>query len=241
MTSATANKSIPRPSNAQTNLDIVLGIQRVALSKLGTSELQALLASQLKPRDTRELYGFEELKSALRRKGHEPLEVSDAPTFVSLFPEEFPFNLKSHVVSVCRGCLYYSQLWRRYETGEETDDSKKASDWGNSAYLYRGTETLLFMRRMQENWSGADILAEVTYSYAKTQNKSEWVIKEISARPVPIEGFCRHYGKKAPEVAVHLLWELRDIFWRTADAMHSKAKRMREEADKREILAHRVG
>lgn len=241
MTSDTAKRDVPRKSKAQIALDIVLGEKRVTLGQLSVSELQGLLKSQLCARDSRELHGFTELKDALRRRGDEPLEVSDTPAFISFFPKEYPFTLKSHVVSVYRGwCLSRSGTWRRNETSEETSDFRKALEWNRDGYLYRGKERRLFMRRLQEFCWEADILAEVAYNYVKVPNEKRYVINEISSWPVSISGFCKHFGKKAPEVASGLLSELSGLYRQTAEALENRARLMRLEASKRAHLVDRI-
>ncbi len=241
MASVTADKDILEPSNAQAVLDIVLGTKRVILGDLTKKELQDLLSSQLDKKGTRELNGFVELRQALRRSGDEPLEVMVSPTFESKFPKEYPFDMKSHVFNICRGLLYQKQVWRRLESGETTADRDVAHRWGRDKYLLKGEESALFMRRLHEPCWDADILAKVTYKYTKIRNEKKWLINAVYVRPIPITEFCKHFGKEAPEMAVSIIWQLSRMYSQTAEALAHRARLMQIEADRREMLAERVG
>lgn len=241
MTSATANRGKTKESRAFRHLQFATGGKRVALGELHPDELRALLRKELDRLDMKELRGFRELKETLSRRGDEPLKVSDAPFFVCHGSPKEPFTLKSHTILVCRGVLSEKLTYRQHETGAETDDWKTAHEWGRSGYLYRGQESLLLMRRLPDYWEANDLLMFVMYNYIKVPNKKEYVINEISARPIPIPFFCKHFGKKAPEVARDLLWELSSIYRLTAEDMENKARLIRQSSLKRERLADSIG
>ncbi len=241
MTSATANGSKTKESKAFRDLQFATGEKRIALSELHPEELRALLIKELGGLDMKELRGFRELKETLSRRGDEPLQVSDAPAFVCHGSPDEPFTLKSHTIRVCRGVLSQKQTYRRHETDAETDDWETARGWGRSGYLYRGQESLLLMRRLPDYWDTNGLLVEVAYNYIKIPNEKEYVINEISARPIPISAFCKHFGKEAPAVARNLLWELSSIYRLTADEMENKARQIRQATVKRERLADSIG
>ena len=222
-------------------MQFATGEKRVTLSELYPGELQALLTKELNGLDLKELRGFKELKETLSRRGDEPLKVSDAPAFVCHGSIAEPLTLKSHTIRVCRGILTQRLTYRRHETDVETNDWKTAHEWGLSGYLYRGHESLLLMRRFPNYWEANDLLVEVTYNYIKVPNEKEYIINEVSTRQIPISVFCRHFGKKAPEVACNLLWELSSIYRLTAEEMESKARQIRQASVKRERLADSIG
>jgi hypothetical protein len=241
MTLAKASGSNTRPSKAARNLEFAQGKTRVPLSELSSKELDQLVSDQLKM-DTKHLHGFQELRDALRSRGDYLVEVVPGAFIQGKgFHSEDTFGFKSHVIRVCRGALTYEPVFKRLETGEETTDHSVYIEWGQAGYVHRYTQSLLFMRRLEDKFARRDdILVHVEYECKKVIGQKRYDISAVSVCGVPVMGFSKHFGKKAPDVARDLIWELSTIYRQSVQAMENKVLVLAEELRKRERLAESI-
>lgn len=189
----------------------------------------------------RELRGFRELRETLARRGDEPMEVVPDATFSTAGFNGVPFGLKSHTIRICNSFLAGAEVYRRLESDEETTDWQTYRKWGSDGYVASGTEEVLLLWRLPEGETNTHPLVKVTYDYSKVARKKGYLITSASARQVPIRGFCRYFGAKAPDIAREIFWELSRIYHRTSDEFENEANRMRQQYLRRERLADNVG
>ncbi len=245
MTSATAGSTANEPSQASKVLEYILGKHRVALSELFPHEFNAFLTEQLDSVDTRELYGFTEMRDIFRELSNDfTLYVGANVNLTLLSFEGGPlFGLKSHVIHVCKGMLGSEnsiRVYRQHESGKETRNMEEFRTWGRSGYLYGGTDTIMLMVR-SERPSLRNLLVEVYCSYTKIANENKYLIENIVATAVHPLDFSKRYKEKAPRIASSLIWDIAAIYRQTAEGIEQRAKSMREKSVQREMIASRVG
>jgi hypothetical protein len=238
MTSDTAKQS----KAAQELQFVVERKHHISLSALLPKELNAFLASELSKLDLKELRGFKELREVISQHRDEVLmRVSERMPFCSLgFSEKYQFTLKSHVIQVSRGLLSQDLTYRRYESGEETNDLNVFLGWvpkGRGGYVCRGKEKVLFLWRTPDPLAHEDVLVEVEYEYYKVPRKDEFMISTIYATRVLVHKFSQHFGSQAPQVACNLLWEIATIYSVTVDSLENKVSNMREKKFRMQQLA----
>jgi hypothetical protein len=232
-------------SKAMWNLKYALGKERIPLGSLRVRELELLLEEQIDHYDLRELHGFRELKDVLEIKngGDITMLVASYTSIISGprgFGEKFHLDFKSHVIKVSRGLLFRKQIFRQYESSEMTEDYEVFRKWGKSGYLCSGTESVLLLRRLPERVYEEPVLMEAIYEYGKVPNDDTYLISKVWATPIPFSNFCKYFGKKAPEIARDLLWELASFYNLTAQDLQSKANIMRVKSLLKQRLSNSI-
>jgi len=233
-----------RTTAAQKQLGFVLGETRVNLSNLSDPEFESLLVKALDEIDLREIRGFQELERFLTiRPGSVvtgpgtikthglDLEVLNMGKEASLSVEGFEdpsiIDLKTHVLQMCRGWASGSNIYKRLETEEQTDDWSVASTWGASGYLVGGEGEILAIRRPRNHAYGGECLLTVHFRYEKVTLKNEHVISTVTVRKLTPNNFRQYFGEKSARIAVELMWGLESAYMRTVEALMSQAETIR--------------
>jgi len=244
MTSDKAKKK-DKKSAERRKLDLVLSDHQVNLSRFTPEELNGLLTEWLDKLEVRELRGFTELRQTLSQRGEPPfsiaLSVADDAEIVLRSGFDGPLDLKTHTTRAFRGYCSEACIYRRHESEDQTPDWEVARSWGNAAYLYYGECTTLLLRRQPNHSRGDENLILVSCQFQKVSHKDLWLIHGIIAEQVSVESFCERFGDEAPQIAVTLIWTLRDIVARTHSALVSTASVMKSHADKWEKIAKAIG
>jgi len=234
----TSAKTEQKHSKAFRDLQIGLGKERSNLSKMHPSELEGLLEEQLyqiRNYDISHFCGFTELHETLSQKNNDgkgSVVVSEkAIVNCKGFDEKYPFDLKSHTVKVWQGFVWQKRTWRRNESGEESSDFKVSNNWDNGGYLYKCNERIILIRRVLGSAYKEPLVVEVTYEYLKVPNKKEYVVNSIDAELIPVDGFCKHFGKKSGKLADSIFNQLRTLYGQTANDLKSKSNQMQARAD----------
>lgn len=240
MTSDTAKKGAQQ-SEARKLLDLVTSDHQVNLSGFTPQELNEFLQCWLNKLDPRELRGFTELKKTLCDGGQQPFSaastVVDDVEIVLSSGFDGPFNLKTHTMRAYRGAVAINSTWRRHESTDETTDRDVASSWGRQGYVYRQEETIFLLRRQRNHSYGDKNLILATCHHQKVPRKDHYLIHKIVAEQVLTDSFSERFGKKAPDIAVMLIWSLRDIVSRTHSALVSTADAMKRSLNEWEQIA----
>jgi hypothetical protein len=181
------------------------------------------------------LYGFTELRETLSEKGDGrdgSVKVDDKAVVIcrGLSDGDF-FDLKSHTVRVWQGFIWSKRTWRRNESGEETSDFGVFDKWNNGGYLYRYDQQILLIRRVPEGFPKKSLIVEVIYSCIKIPNEKNYLVSGIDAKIVPIQEFCKYYGKKSGRLACCVIGGLHSLYIRTTDHLQSKANQMKSRAE----------
>jgi len=225
-------------------LDLVLSDHQVNLSKFTPAELQGFLQEWLYKLDPRELRGFTELKQTLHQRGEPPFSVSSSvadDAEIVLCPGfDGSFDLKTHTMWAFRGAVSGVSTYRRHETNEETTDRQVVSSWGKQGYLHHGEMTTLLLRRQPNHSYGDKNLILVTCHFEKVPHEDRYLVHRIVAVQISPDSFSERFGDKAPEIAVTLIWALRDIFARTHSALVSTASAMERHVGEWEKIASAI-
>lgn len=223
MTSDMAKQSV-----AQENLEFALGERRVSLSQLTGDEFDRFLVDAFRDVDLHHLRGFQPLKDIVTKspgsfvpgKRQNPLETV-VLTERTLFGSDWEkvIGMDSQVAQVSNGPTRYSVVWRRSESGEETDDPVVASGWGHEAMIRSLDEAILVLHR-QPNYSRiSQNLYEVRTQTKKVPHKDMMEIVQIDVNRVRISEFRKHFGSKYPKVAQGLIWQVSSIMYQTVEGL----------------------
>ncbi len=227
-------------SDARVQLNFALGKTRISLGALTAGEFDELLREILSGIDLRELRGFQPLGSLLSRSPgswitgarQDPTEVVKVSLKVGVFfkgPVDKKCDLKTHFMSAHRGTVGTEITWKRYEVDQETTDREVAYSWGNSAYVHRVKESLLLIRRPNDHTKADDNLFRVTSFQQKVPHEDEMSVHQIEIEYIPLLNFRETFGNRYPSVTQYLIWELRDLSYRTAETLKGQMERFQQQ------------
>jgi len=226
-----------RPTRAQMLLDHVLGKKYVSFGQLSVSESNELLRTTLRDVDLRELRGFKPLKdllvfqpgstitggTELHTLDLETLKLSDHVSFSALgFEETPPVDLDTQVMSLCRGFLNWKIIFKRNESGEETNDRETAYSWGRSAYHCKGSGEVLVLRRPRNHSRADENLLIVSFSYEKVPLERKHIVTKIEVTFLPLNNFRKYFSPLYAKVAVGLIEELKSAYSSTESELRSQ-------------------
>ncbi len=245
---ASVNSETERTA-ARQQLDYALGRKRIKLSDLAPVEFDELLRATLADVDLRELRGFKPLErfiafqsgSGGRTSSLEMnnLAIDEATLFQTAGYDDV--DLQTHVLSVSRGVQRYDVTYRRFESGDETQDVKVAIEWGKTCCLHRGSIERLVLRRPRDHSSGEENFCLLSYSFEKVPNKDLHRVVVINLDWLQVEKFRRHFGATYAEAATSFIWELRDAHARTLSELESRVESFGRTIEKLERLAGAIG
>ena len=233
---------------ARQQLDFALGQKRVKLSDLAPTEFDELLRTTLSDINLRELRGFKPLEQFLTfHTGTGPtsslemnnLEIDAGASIITDGLEAV--DRQTHVLSVSRGVQRYNATYRRFESGEETDDFAVACEWGRTCCLQHGDIERLVMRRPNDHTHGEENFCLLSYSFLKVPNRDLHRINVIRLEWLPVGKFRQHFGAKSAEVATSFIWELHDAHERTLSELKSRVESFDKAIEKLERLAGAIG
>ena len=242
-------------SAALVQLEIALGKKAVSLDGLSWSEFDDFLRDVLENVRLREVRGFTPLKELLTFQpgsvviGGAPqhtldverLDISEGMSFeASGFEKDSSVDWETHTRRLCRGWTNWKIVFKRHETGEETEDRETASSWGRSAFHFKGKGEVLAVRRPR-NHSGADEnLIIISFCYEKVPLESRHVITKLKVEPLPIKNFRQYFGASRAKMAVELIRELESAYSYTAQELESQSKIIRKKAEELERLSEAI-
>lgn len=244
-------------SVARVQLDYALGKKNVYLDQLTGKEFDEFLVETLQGVNLRELHGFKPLKDLLTFSpgsityGGSPshtlaveclyLISEDVAFSASGFEETFPVSLETHTIGFCCVGKDSRSVFKRNETGEETEDKSVAQSWGGSAYHFKGSGKELAIRRPYNHRSGADQnLIIVSFSYEKVPLKPEHVITELTVEPLLIADFRKYFGDSYARFAREIIVGLWNAISSTADNLEFRTREFRIQERKWEKLSDAV-
>jgi len=234
MASVTAKQKV---SAERKKLELVMGNHQVNLAKLKPEELNGLLKEWLHNVVLRELRGFTPLRDTLSRRGDEPVTVSPEAKITHRGFSDTPLNLDTQTLWAYRGVLSAEHTFSRPESDEQTTDREVVSSWGRQAYLLRGEEGTLLLRRQTNHTRADENLYLATYFYEKVPHKKQWVVGKIITERIDPQSFSARFEDEAPRIAQWLLWSIRDTYSRTHTVLASQASFMKQCLEKWEKIA----
>jgi len=237
MVSTTVGSTKPKKSKAADLLGFALGKRGVHLSKLSKDELTELLAGRIGGIDFRELRGFSEVREVISWCGEgEQTIVSPFPKINARGFDRFPFDLKSHVISLQNPLIMSGRdTWRQHETGKERTENWPGFSVSlrEGEYLYRFERDILVLRRIPGSLSCApqdEALVELTTRYTKVPQKDTYVADSIRATRIPIANFCEYFGKNAGTAAHAIIYEIASAHEQTVKDLESLVHRTQASA-----------
>jgi hypothetical protein len=243
MTSDKASK----PSEARRNLDLILHADKhpISLSDLTPEEFDALLRDTLVNTDLRELRGFKTMKDMMTRTpGSFVIGARQDPTETVKANEdtkvEGPLALTTHLVSVTRGAVSYTQTYRRYESNEETTVHAIAREWGHQAYVWRSDGTSLVLRRPNDHSRADENLFSVRCITQKVPHKDEMAVVSVVTEAIPLSRFREQFKEKYSRIACDVIWELASLSRATLRELESQAENFRRRVAEIDRLASAI-
>jgi len=222
-------------SEARELLDYALGKKRVSLKELKPEEFDDLLRGTLYDVDLRELRGFKPLKEFLARNSGGNFVVGQVPNpsenvnchvELAIRPTNQgagSFTFQTHVVSVCRGVLSQDTIYRKYESGEETNDWKVAHNWSHpGGYIKSIRQRVLVLRRPNDHTRADENLFELDYQIEKVPDKHEMQI--VSLNVSFVSNFRAHFGNKYASVGQYVIWQISSLSRSTLSALKSQVE-----------------
>ncbi len=223
-------------SEARQKLDLALGLARVSLARLSPVEFDDLLCHALSEIDFRELRGFVSLKDFLTWRSDaddawrngicqlDPQANLSPIIFPSSFALEEARGLSVHVQSAVRDLVIVNRVFKRDESGEETSDMGVVKTWGETAYLLRAQCEILVLRRPRNHTSGAENLARLKFDAEKVAHENRFEVSSAWLEQLKVGSFRAYYGSRYPEMALSLIWQLRDICSRTHHVLRQQTE-----------------
>jgi hypothetical protein len=242
-------------AHAKEMLEVALGKNMVPFDELSQADADEFLRETLADVDLRELRGFKPLKDLLTfRSGNviphtlnlEALDLSPKVSLevIDLIPEDpldnFVVDLNTHFITLSRVDFNRKVVFKRNESDEETDDWDIADSWGKSAYRYRGSGSILALRRPRNHTGAENNLFVISYWYKKIPLEETYAIWNIKVARILLEGMRFHFGLLYAKIAVELVWELRDAYGRTVNELESQLAYLRGKAAEFERRADAV-
>lgn len=232
--------SVMQKSKARHELDIALGKERVKLSRLTERELDKLVGDILQAVEPHELCELEPIGKLLtfnRQDSalgwHSPdvrhLTIADSVS-VSSYKVPDTVSLETPAGRLSRYLYDEQGLWKRPETGEETDDYKVALQW-RDAFRATGSGFFLLMRRRRDRVRADASLLTAQFSYVKVPLKREHKITQITLEDLPIEKLRPLFGKSFESVVDEIVTNIDWLYSRTVAHLESKTERFRRQQE----------
>lgn len=247
---ASVNKKESPKTEAQERLEYALGEKSVRFGDLSETEGDERLRSTLADVRLRELRGFTPLKELLTFHPNSSTNMErytvDIET-LDLSPDVYlatilefagsPINMDTHMMRVPYHAIKWVPVFKRHESGEETEDYKIAYSWGRSAYHYKGNAEFLTIRRPHNHTRADENLVIVRHWYEKVPLEKRHIITQIQVQPLPFENFRKYFGSSHAHMAVKVISELTSIYRRTVSELENEAGSLRKKTVELEKLS----